>query len=94
MFKNIDNIIDFRHHSSSKKRHHVSQSSIIHLHSKPFDLYSSYRQPNDPIPNSELENLNFKFKKRAKRPKKFKKAKIINDRQYSGGKHLFNIISL
>lgn len=51
-YNNIYNVLNLYPESSSKKKHHMSHNAI---HPQPFNLYSSYRDPNDPIPEVRIK---------------------------------------
>lgn len=90
-FKSLENVLSLYPESSSKKRgkHHVSQSNIQQLHPKAFDLYSSYRHPNDPFPEIQEENhRRHKVSSKNKRSRKKLKSKNL-DHHKSGSKQRF-----
>jgi hypothetical protein len=68
-YNNIYNVLNLYPESSSKKKHHMSQHEI---HPQPFNLYSSSRSPNDPIP--EIRSKKMKSRKNTKKSKKLLKS--------------------
>lgn len=69
VFKSLDNVLDLRTGSSAKKK------SPHKLHPKPFDLYSSFRDPKDPYPDIQDENKLLRSKKKHKKSRKKLKAR-------------------
>lgn len=84
VFRSIDNEINIAPRSSSKKRRNqAARYDYERLHSKPFDLYGSYRNPKDPIPEINDENLRNTPQKKIRRKRKKSKKRVKSSCKFS-----------
>jgi hypothetical protein len=84
--KPLDNVLNLYNNSSAKK-HHVSHSDIRHIHSRPFNLYSSYKQANEIYPIDETDG-NVYSKSRKRRTKSRKRLKSDKKHHNKSGSEL------